>query len=138
MQAAARVGTSPNRGAEFAQYNLVRMQHLREYHGEYHRERPERTRLQRDHTRNPPARCAHVAVLQGVAYLYGFGVRRDARIAAKWFELSGLPEGMMALAVQVSATNPQCALQSRIAGLCLRSVSTATRSWHSSRSRGAQ
>jgi TPR repeat protein len=52
-------------------------------------------------------------VLQGVAYLYGFGVRRDARIAAKWFELSGLPEGMMALAVQVSATNPQCAQQAR-------------------------
>ena len=134
MQAAARVGTSPNRGAEFAQYNLVRMQHLQEYHREY----PESARLQRDHTRNPPARCAHVAVLQGVAYLYGFGVRRDARTAAKWFELSGLPEGMMALAVQASATHPQCALQSRIAGLCLRSVSTATRSWHSSRSRGAQ
>ena len=57
--------------------------------------------LQCDHARTPSVRCTHVAVLQGVAYLYGFGVRRDARIAAKWFELSGLPEGMMALAVQV-------------------------------------
>ena len=99
MQAAARVGTSPNRGAEFAQYNLVRVRPLAIVTPESARREP--GELQCDHARTPSVRCTHVAVLQGVAYLYGFGVRRDARIAAKWFELSGLPEGMMALAVQV-------------------------------------
>ena len=36
----------------------------------------------------------------GVAWLYGFGgLKRNPSIAAKWFELSGLPEGMMAMSL---------------------------------------
>jgi TPR repeat protein len=36
----------------------------------------------------------------GVAWLYGYGgLKRNPNIAAKWFELSGLPEGMMAMSL---------------------------------------
>ena len=40
----------------------------------------------------------------GVAYLYGYGVERSARLASEWFRKCGLPEGMVALAVQANAT----------------------------------
>ncbi len=40
----------------------------------------------------------------GVAYLYGYGVERNPRLAAQWFAKCGLPEGMVALAVQANAT----------------------------------
>ena len=36
----------------------------------------------------------------GVAHLYGFGTRRDAPLAGRWFAASGLPEGYMAVALQ--------------------------------------
>ena len=36
----------------------------------------------------------------GVAWLYGYaGIRRNPKVAVKWFEKSGLPEGLMAMSL---------------------------------------
>ena len=53
------------------------------------------------------ARAGHAfaAFNLGMVYLYGYGVPRpDQEIAGDWFEMSGIPEGLAAVAMHRDAT----------------------------------